>query len=247
MFLALFRTWDVARALAPAAYPRHDARMIKLVAPLRGPTVRALGRGPGARGLVAALVAGWLVAGLAGAGTAHAQGKKRPAYCLLVTDIQAADGVPEALPELVRERLVAAIDEHQRLVATLPEGAPDPQAAPKAFTAYMKKRRLTPYRLNVEITGYHQEVETSPRGGQRLSVHVALRTFGETMPVRVMAFSGEGSATIKLDVGKRLRERDAAYADREAVTQAVGDALAESIRRLDEKRQGKPRARKKKR
>lgn len=247
MFRALFRDLAVILALARAAHPRHDAGM-SMVAHTRGPGPRAPARRPvaRARGLVAALVAGWLAAGALGAGTAQAQ-RKRPAYCLLVTGIQAADGVPAGVSDLVRERLVAAIDAHERLVATLPAGAPDPAQAPRAFAAYMKKRRLTPYRINVEITGYHQEVEPSPRGGQRLSVHVALRTFGETMPVRVMAFSGAGTATLKIDIGKRLRERDADFANREAVTQAVGDALAESVRRLDEERKGKRGSRKKKR
>jgi hypothetical protein len=186
-----------------------------------------------------------LLAGLsAGAGPAHAQ-KKRAVYCFVIVDIQAADTVPGDVAEQIRTRLVSAVDGHERLMATLPPDAPSPQAEPDAFAAYMKKRKIVPYRVTAEITEYYHEVEDGPRG-KRLAVHVAMRMFGETMPVRVMAFSGAGAATVKLEIGQKVRPRDTEIANRDTIAQAVDDALAESVRRLDEKQKAPAKGRGKK-
>lgn len=198
---------------------------------------RSLGR---SLGLLLGLFGCWLAASPA----AHAQAK-RAQYGFVIAKIQAADGVPADVAEAVRARLIAAVDGHERLIATLPADAPDPGAEPDAFAAYMKRRKITPYRVTVEITEYYKDAADGPRG-QRLTASVGLRMFGETMPVRVMAFSASGSATIKLDVGKTVRPRDVEVANRDAIAQAVDDALAESIQRLDEK-QKKARGAKKKR
>jgi hypothetical protein len=181
-------------------------------------------------GALLVLLAGvWLAAG-----PAQAQGKRVvQQYAFVIADVRAADGVPPELAGVVQQRLVAAVDAHDRL-ATLPPDAPDPAADPDGFTAYVKRHKLTPYRVTVEVTDHAEETSDGPRG-QRLSASVALRMFGETMPVRVMAFSATGAATIKLDVGKTVRPRDVEVARRDAIAQAVDDALAEAIQRLDEK------------
>lgn len=189
-------------------------------------------------GLLTVLL-GWLAAS-----PAHAQAKGAQ-YGFVIANVQPAEGVPDDVAAAVRARLTTAIDDHERLVATLPPDAPDPTGEPDKFAAYMKKRKITPYRVTVEITEYDKEVNDGPRG-QRLSASVALRMFGETMPVRVMAFSTAGGATVKLDVGKTVRPRDVEIANRDAIAQAVDDALAQSVQRLDEK-QKKGRGAKKKR
>jgi hypothetical protein len=206
----------------------------------RASVPRRLSRGRLAAGLLLALLLGALVASPA----AHAQAKRTQQYGFVIANIQAADGVPEDVAAAVRARLISAVDAHERLVATLPADAPDPSADPDAFAAFMKRRKLTPYRVTVEVTEYFKEAADGPRG-QRLTVSVALRMFGETMPVRVMAFSAAGSATIKLDVGKTVRPRDTEVANRDAIAQAVDDALAQSVQRLDEKQKSAGKAKKK--
>lgn len=201
-----------------------------------------------ARSVIFSLVLGLLVA-LASAASdsaeAHAKGQK--AYYFLVHEIKLAEDVPAEIQKLVRTRLTKAIKDHARLVEALPPDAPDPKADPKAFARYIKKNKIRPFRVNVEVTEYSHEVEEMPAGrrGQRLTVEIALRTFGETMPKRVMAFSGEGSATIKVEIGKKLRTRDSKYANREAVQLAVADALRISLKRLEEKPKKKKKKRKK--
>lgn len=187
--------------------------------------------------LVGLVVVAWA------AGTSHA--KRKQVYYFLVTEVQLADGVPQEIAERVREQMERGISAHERLIEALPEDAPDPEAKPKAFVRYIKKRRLKPFRVSVEVTDYRHEVESlpAPRRGQRLAVRIALHVFGETIPKRSMAFSGDGSSAIKLDIGKRLRERDSEVANREAIKLAVDHALTRSIERLESKNQDTRQAR----
>ena len=163
----------------------------------------------------------------------RAEARSQPTYYFLVSEVKLAEGIPAEIAEIVRAELTQAITKHARLIEALPADAPDPAADPKAFTRYITKRKIRPFRVNVEVTQYNHKVTTSARGGQQLVVSVALRTFGETIPQRVMAFSGDGSATIKMDIGKELRPRDSRVANKDAVAQAIADALTMSLDRLD--------------
>ncbi len=177
---------------------------------------------------------------------AHAGPKK--VYYFLLSEVKLAEGIPSEIGDLVRTQLISAITRHNRLIATLPDRAPDPKAQPKLFARFVKKRNIRPYRVNVEVTRYSHDVDAASgkSGGQELTVSLALRTFGETMPQRVMAFTGEGSATIKLEIGKTLHPRDSRFANKDAVRLAIDDALATSLKRLQAKASGKKKGRRKK-
>ena len=89
--------------------------------------------------------------------------------------------------------------------------------------------------MNVEITSYEESLDDKDAAvnqEKRLTVRLGLRTFGETFPERVMGFAAEGSATIKVDVGKKLRAADRTFAIKSACEGAVGDALAASLTKL---------------
>lgn len=176
-------------------------------------------------------------------GSSHAESKQT--YYFLVYDIKLAEGVPAHVEDLVRKQVVKAIAAHERLIEALPADAPDPRADAKAFTRYKTQRKLRPYRVNVDVTAYSHEVEElrAPRRGQRLTVSISLHMFGETIPERVMGFTGEGSATIKMDIGKRLRDRDTKVANHDAIELAVNDALATSLVKLDTEVNKKPKKR----
>jgi hypothetical protein len=64
-------------------------------------------------------------------------------------------------------------------------------------------------------------------------VHVGLRMFGEGIPKRTMDFSGDGSATVQVPAGRRVRDQDRAHAHRTAIQMAVSEAIATSMRELD--------------
>jgi hypothetical protein len=184
------------------------------------------------------LAAAVLLLGL-GAGAGHA--KKTTTYYFLLHHVSLAKDIPEQVGQQVRAQVVKAITAHERLIAELPADAPNPDENPKGFVRYLRKHRITPFRFSVDVTEYSHEVEAlpAPRKGQRLNVGVALHAFGETMPKRVMAFSGDGSATIKMDIGKRLRKRDSTVANRDAINLAVTDALAACLEKLDSKKRKK--------
>lgn len=168
---------------------------------------------------------------------ATSQAGSKETYYFLVHDVRLVDGIPAEVGAQVRDQLIKAIGAHERLIPELPKDAPDPQADPKAFEKYLKKHKIKPYRVNVDVKEYRHELEelAAPRRGQRLTVGIVLYVFGETMPQRTMAFSGDGSSTVKLEIGKKLRARDTEVANGEAVTIAVNDALKTSLERLEAK------------
>jgi hypothetical protein len=156
-------------------------------------------------------------------------------YIFLVSRVDlAAKGMPRPLADAVKAELAKAIDAHPELDGALPAGAPDPERAPDAFTAYLARRKQRAFKVNVEITDYASEIEERAGRDRVLTVRVALKLFGETMPVRVMAFTGDGTATIKIEIGKTLRDKDRTYADQQALELAVSDAIKTSIERLRE-------------
>lgn len=201
------------------------------------PTMQARNRPARAAALALAALAALAVAWPR---AAEAKRRKKPTYVFLVTRVELEKGVPAKLEAVLREKLAAAIEEHAQLEAKLDEDAPDPEKDPKAFERYLKKKRISAYKVNVEVIGYERTVEDNPnKSGNVLTVHVALRLFGETMPKRVMAFTGDGSATIKLETGKTVRSRDDQVAHEDATELAVADAVAVSLRKLERKRKGK--------
>jgi hypothetical protein len=179
---------------------------------------------------LAAAAALLLVAG----GPAAAKPKEK--YYFEIAELKAAEKAKDAEPHLavIKEVLAAGIAKNPQLVAALDATAPDPKADPVKFKAWLKKKKLRAFRVNLEIVDYDQVLEQGPNG-QRLSVYIELRTFGETIPDRIMAFSGGGSAQVKIDIGKKLRAADTEYANREAATLAIAEALERSIKKLQEK------------
>ncbi len=206
--------------------------------PASVPTPAPAPPAPRPRALVrAAAIALAALAALAVVAAPAAARKKPKTYYFEVADVRAADEVGKAAAEVVpitAAQLAKAITAHAQLVDKL-DGAPD-RANARAFKAWLKKKKLDgAYRVNVELTGFEEELEDKDESlnqEKRLVVRLSLRTFGETIPDRVMAFSGEGSATIKVDVGKRLRPRDREYAISEAVQMALAEALASSLKKL---------------
>jgi hypothetical protein len=180
------------------------------------------------------LLAVVLFIGLA-AGSSHANSKQT--YYFLVYDIKLGEGMPKEIEDLIRKQVIKSIAAHERLIEALPEDAPDPKGDPKTFIRYKTQKKLRPYRVNIEVKDYRHEVEDlpAPRKGKRLTVSIALHMFGEAIPERVMAFTGEGSATIKMDIGKQLRAPDSRAANHDAIELAVGDALTTSLVKLDAK------------
>lgn len=162
----------------------------------------------------------------------------KPKYHFLLSEITATKDVTGDVVTAAQPRIKAVVEKafanHPQLIAVL-EGAPDAKTDGKAYTKYLKKKKIKgAFRVNVEITAAAEEteeMETKP-GSLRLVVRLSLRMFGETIPERVMGFTGEGSATIKQEVGKKVRPRDREYAWDQAAELAINDAIATSLAKL---------------
>jgi hypothetical protein len=179
-----------------------------------------------------------LAAGVAlGTSAADAKPAKKK-YHFEVEDVRAAKEVAADLATEVTPRVKAQaeklIADNPQLVAAL-DGAPDPAADAAGYAKWLAKNKIDgSYKVTIEITAATEAVEpveTKPNT-QRIDVHLELHMFGETIPARKMGFSGDGSSTVKEEIGKKLRQvdRDAAWND--AAQEALTKALDESLQKL---------------
>ena len=137
-----------------------------------------------------------------------------------------------ALPR-IEAQVKAAFANDPQLVAVL-EGAPD-RAQGDAYRKYLTKKGISgSFLVTVELTEASEEA--APMDGkpnsQRLVVHVALHMLGEIIPDRTMGFTGDGQATIKLELGAKIRDKDREYAWDEAAKAAVADAMKTVFKQL---------------
>lgn len=143
------------------------------------------------------------------------------------------DVAKEAMPRL-EAQVKKTFETHKQLVGTL-DGAPDPDAKADAYRKFLKAKGLAgAYLVTVELTEASIEVvpvESKP-GTQRLVVRVAVHFLGENVPGRTMGFTGDGSATIKQEVGKKIRDRDREFTWDEAAKAAVDDAMLTVFKQL---------------
>lgn len=139
----------------------------------------------------------------------------------------AQDDNANAARSRVERQVKNSIAKHPKLIAELP-GAPDPKAAPAAYRRFLAKKKIAgSYAVSVEITEASQEIAAmeGKANARRLVVRLAIHVFGETIPGKTMGFSGDGNATVKLEIGSKLRDSDSNYAWDSAAEAAVADAL----------------------
>jgi hypothetical protein len=135
--------------------------------------------------------------------------------------------VAKTAQERVEGQVKKAFESHPQLVGTL-DGAPDPKTAADAYRRFLTKKGISgSYLVTVEITEAREEI--TPMEGkansQRMVVHVGIHVLGETIPGRTMGFTGDGQATVKQEIGMKIRDKDRNYAWDGAAETAVNDAL----------------------
>lgn len=156
-------------------------------------------------------------------------------------ELAAVTAKSEVKPDIARAatpRIEAQVkklfEQHPQLVASLP-GAPDPKSNPDGYRKYLAGKHIAgAYLVTVEITDASEELvplEDKP-SSQRLVVRVAIHMLGETIPGRTMGFTGDGKATIKQEIGARLRDRDREYTWDQAAEIAVADAMKTVFQQL---------------
>jgi hypothetical protein len=176
---------------------------------------------------------------LVGGGAEAGKKKAKTKYHFELESVKAQPGVQGQVAADVLKALEAEIRKafatHPRMVADL-TGAPDPQTDAKGYAKWLKKKKVSgSYLVNVDLTTYREEQEDSPDGkGKRIVVRLEIHMFGETIPERKMAFEGEGSSTVKQDVGKKVRDKDREFTVQSAIELAVADAMKQSLAKLSE-------------
>jgi hypothetical protein len=156
-------------------------------------------------------------------------------------ELTAVTPKPEVKPDVAKiaqERVEAqfkkALDANPQLVSTL-DGAPDPATKADAYRRYLAQKGISgSYLVTVEITDASEEIQ--PMEGksntQRMVVHVGIHVLGETIPDRTMGFTGDGQATVKQEIGMKVRDTDRNYAWDGAAETAVNDALKTCFTKL---------------
>jgi hypothetical protein len=163
------------------------------------------------------------------AATADAAPKKKFHF-----ELTAVTAKSEVKPEVARTatpRVEAQVrkvfETHPQLVAKL-EGAPDPRANADGYRKYLARKAISAaYLVTVEITDASEELVPfdDKQNAQRLVIHIGIHMLGETIPGRTMGFTGDGKATIKQEVGMKIRDRDREYTWDQAAELAVDDAM----------------------
>jgi hypothetical protein len=169
------------------------------------------------------------------ASPAHAGGKKYHFELAAVNakpDVK-AEAASAATPR-VEAQVKKAFESHPQLIAKV-AGAPDWKTDADRYRRFLAQRGIAAaYFVTVDLTAASEEVVPmdSKPNAQRLVVRVAIHMLGETMPGRTMGFTGEGQATIKQEIGKKLRDRDREFAWDAAAEAAVADALERVFKQL---------------
>jgi hypothetical protein len=174
--------------------------------------------------------------GALASGAAEAAPKKK--YHFELTAVTAKSEVKPDVSKAATPRIEAQVKKvfgsHPQLVANL-EGAPDPKSNADGYRKYLAKKAIAgAYLVTVEITDASEELvplDDKPNS-QRLVIHVALHMLGENIPGRTMGFTGDGKATIKQEVGMKVRDRDRQYTWDQAAELAVDDAMQTVFKQL---------------
>jgi hypothetical protein len=139
-----------------------------------------------------------------------------------------ADVAKAAVPRL-EAQVKKAIETDPQLVPDLGEGVPDPEVDHgEPYRRFLAKKGVaSAYAVTVELTDASEELQPmeGKPGSQRLVVRLAIHVFGETIPGRTMGFTGDGQATVKQEVGAKMRDKDRDYAWDGAAETAIADAM----------------------
>lgn len=175
---------------------------------------------------------------LPGLAAEAAPAKKK--YHFKLTDVLTKDAVKPEVAKEAKPRVEAvfakALEGHPQLVATL-DGAPaDPEAGQgQPFRKYLAKKGIAgAYLVTVEVT--EASIEIVPleekKNTQRIVVSVAIHVLGETIPGRTMGFTGDGRATVKQEIGMKVRDKDRQFTWDGAAESAVAQALEKCFAEL---------------
>jgi hypothetical protein len=163
---------------------------------------------------------------------------KKKKYHFQLTKVLVKPDVKDDVAKEAQPRIEAvfqkALESHPQLVLSI-EGAPDPDAKPAAYRKFLAKKGVhAAYLVTVEVS--EASIEIVPmedkKNSQRIAVTVGVHVLGETIPGRTMGFTGDGRATVKQEVGMKIRDKDRQFTWDSAAETAVAEALKEAFAKL---------------
>jgi len=152
----------------------------------------------------------------------------------VTTKTEVKADVAKAATPRVEAQVKKAFSTHPQLVPTL-DGAPDWKSDREGYRKFLLQKGLAgAYLVTVEITEASEELTPmeDKKNAQRLSVHIGIHMLGERIPDKTMGFTGDGQATIKIELGKVVRDKDRQYAWDQAAEIAVEDAMKTVFKQL---------------
>jgi hypothetical protein len=169
-----------------------------------------------------ALLVGW-ASGPAVAATA------KPKYYFQIREVNAA-------AEADAETLAAAKEVLQKELAGRREFTSDvgPVADEAALVAELKRRKLAGFNVSLKLEDLKREPRPPRPGGRlkQLAVGVKLSVFGATIPEAKLAFGGDGEAMVEAEIVERRLSEETATLTRDALVQAVKQAVDQAVRKL---------------
>jgi hypothetical protein len=169
--------------------------------------------------------------------TADAAPKKKR-YHFVLTKVLAKPEVKPDAAKIAQPRVEAvfkkALEGHEQLVQLI-EGAPDPDKDAAAYRKFLAKKGISgAYLVTVELTSASEELVPleDKKNAQRLVVQLGIHVLGETIPGRTMGFTGDGAATVKQEVGMKVRDKDRQFTWDSAAETAIAEALKTCFAKL---------------
>lgn len=171
------------------------------------------------------------------AAPASAASKKK--YHFELTKVLAKPEVNADAAKMAQTRVEAvfkkALAEHPQLVGDISD-APDPATDNgQPYRKYLTKKGISgSYLVTVEITSASEEIVPleDKKNSQRIVVSVGVHVLGETIPGRTMGFTGDGAATVKQEIGMKVRDKDREFTWDGAAETAINDALKTCFAKL---------------
>jgi hypothetical protein len=160
----------------------------------------------------------------------------RPApgrYYFELIGVDGVDNAPANLAVKAKKVFADLVTKRGELIPTL-EGAP-PRTDTEAFKAYLRRKRIHAYAVNVKISAFERSLapnEKQGRSGQILTIAMELSLIGSSIPENILSLSVAGGATVKAETGMRVLPREEEAAVDEALSQALSSALTDAVAKL---------------
>jgi hypothetical protein len=180
--------------------------------------------------LLAVAAIAWMAATTAlFAAPPRAAAAPKPKYYFRIVEVNVGNHGDSALAETARTLL-------EKELQSRPEFTSEVASADdaSALAAELKQRGLRGFRVSLRIDGLEKALRPPRPGGRlkQLAVGVKLSVFGTTFPGEKLAFGGDGEAVVVAEVVESRLEEEAVPLLRDGLTQALRQAVDQTVTKL---------------